>query len=157
MRALVTLAVVMVVITGGFASDTYSGSEQDRSELQQTSEGIRAAFARGDVQGILAYHHPDVVKALACNKFLNGRDALRADLSETLGHVRLEWLENHVESTLVQGNTAVEMTAFTIRGTPKDGGQPFVFKGRAMVVYVRYKGSPTGWASIREVVQPATQ
>jgi hypothetical protein len=25
-----------------------------------------------------------------------------------------------------------------------------------MVVYMRYKESPTGWASIRELIQPAT-
>jgi ketosteroid isomerase-like protein len=86
---------------------------------------------------------------------LNGREALRADLTETLSHVNLEWQENQVERLSIQADTAVEMTAFTIKGTPKDGGQPFIFKGRAMVVYVRYPKSPTGWASIREVVQPA--
>jgi hypothetical protein len=31
-----------------------------------------------------------------------------------------------------------------------------MFKGRAMVVSVRYKKSPTGWASIREMIQPAS-
>ena len=155
MRLFRTLAVVGLIITGCFASDAYSGSGQDRNALQKTSEGIRAAFARGDVEGILEYHHPAVVKALAYNRLLNGRDALRADLTETLGHVKLEWLENNVESTLIQGDTAVEMTAFVIKGTPKDGSQPFIFRGRAMVVYIRYKGSPTGWASIREIVQPA--
>jgi hypothetical protein len=58
--------------------------------------------------------------------------------------------------SLIQGNTAVEQTVFTIQGTPKKGGAPFLFKGRAQVVYVRYKMSPTGWASIREIIQPAT-
>jgi hypothetical protein len=29
--------------------------------------------------------------------------------------------------------------------------------GRSMVVYVRYPKSPTGWASIREIVQPASK
>jgi hypothetical protein len=31
-----------------------------------------------------------------------------------------------------------------------------LFRGRTQVVYVRYKRSPTGWASIREIIQPAT-
>jgi len=32
---------------------------------------------------------------------------------------------------------------------------PTISRGRAMVVYVRYKDSPTGWASIREMAQTA--
>ncbi len=160
MNVLRMLAVVALISTRCLAGDASTasnsiGSDKDRNALQQTSVAIRVAFARGDVATILEYHHPDVVKALAYNKFLNGREALRADLTETLSHVSLEWQENQVESILIQGDTAVEMTAFTIKGTPKDGGQPFIFKGRAMVVYVRYPKSPTGWASIREVVQPA--
>jgi ketosteroid isomerase-like protein len=69
---------------------------------------------------------------------------------------RLEFKESRVESVFFQGNTAVEESAFTIQGTPKSGGTPFEFKGRSMVVYVRYKKSPTGWASIREIIQPAS-
>src|SRR5260370_26646146 len=141
MKILRSLAVVTLIAAGCSASDTFVASDQDRDSLQKTSLAIRAAFARGDVEGILKYHHPSVVKALAYNKLLNGREALRADLTETLGHLKLEWQENNVESTLIQGDLAVELTAFAIKGTPKDGSQPFVFKGRAMVVYVRWKES----------------
>jgi hypothetical protein len=59
-------------------------------------------------------------------------------------------------SMLIQGDTAVELTDFVIQGTPRKQGEPFLFRGRAMVVYVRYKDSPTDWASIREIIQPAT-
>jgi ketosteroid isomerase-like protein len=116
----------------------------------------RAAFARGDVPAILAYHHPDVIKALSYNKVIDGREALKADLTGTLQQVSLQWEENQVESLLIHGDTAIEQTAFTIRGTPKNGGKEFLFKGRAQVIYVRYKDSPTGWASIRELIQPAS-
>jgi ketosteroid isomerase-like protein len=157
MKILRRVAVVALIAAGCFASDTFVGSDQDRESLQKTSEAIRAAFARGDVEAIMAYHHPDVIKALASDKYLIGGAAVKADVAGTLQRFHLEWVENRGESLLVQGDTAVEMTAFAIQGTPRDGGQPFVFKGRAMVVYVRYKGSPTGWTSIREVVQPAPQ
>ena len=138
------------------AGSAYTASDKDRNALQKTSEAIRAAFAKGDVAAAMEYHHPDVVKALAFNKRLNGRDAVAADLSGTLQLFNLEFVANQVESLLIEGNTAVEQTLFAIKGTPKGGGEPFVFKGRAMVVYVRYKESPTGWASIREMIQPAT-
>lgn len=133
------------------------GSKTDREALEKTSAAIRAAFARGDVEGILAYHHPDVLKGLTYGTSVNGRDALKADLTGTLQRFNLQWQENRVESALIQGDTAVELTSFTIKATPKAGGGPLLFKGRAMVVYLRYKNSPTGWASIRELIQPATQ
>ena len=155
MKILTSLAVVVLMAVGCLAGDTYVGSNQDRDSLQKTSEAIRAAFARGDVEAIMAYHHPDVIKALAYDKYLVGREALKADVAGTLQRFNLEWIENRVESTFVQGDTAVELTAFAIKGTPKNGGQAFLFEGRAMVVYVRYQKSPTGWASIREVIQPA--
>lgn len=74
------------------------GSNDDRASLEKTSEAIRGAFARGDVTTILAYHHPDVIKALSYEKYINGRDALEADLVETLQRFNLEWKQNRVES-----------------------------------------------------------
>lgn len=55
------------------------------------------------------------------------------------------------------GDTCVEQTVFAIRGEPAGDGQPFVFRGRALVVYVRSAESPTGWASLREIIQPAAE
>ena len=81
---------------------------------------------------------------------------MAADLRGTIQQFNLEFAERQVESLLIEGNTAVEQTLFAIKGTPKGGGEPFLFKGRAMVVYMRYEKSPTGWASIREMIQPAT-
>jgi ketosteroid isomerase-like protein len=157
MKFLRSLPIVVLIAAACSASDTFVGSVQDRDSLEKTSESIRAAFARGDVAAIMRYHHPEVIKALASNKYLVGRDAVKADVAETLRRFHLEWVENRVETMFVQGDTAVELTAFAIKGTPMDGGQPFLFKGRAMVVYVRYQESPTGWASIREMIQPASQ
>jgi len=104
----------------------------------------------------MAYHHPEVVKSLSYGNFLIGRDAVQRDIAATLQRFDLEWKENQVRSLLIQGDTAVELTDFAIQGTPKKRGEPFLFRGRVMVVYVRYKSSPTGWASIREIIQPAT-
>lgn len=135
---------------------TFAESGDDRQALAETGVAIRAAFAAGDVDTAMRYHHPDVEKALSFHKTLIGRQAVAADLRSTLSQSHLEFVENHVESLLIEDKTAVEQTLFTIKGTPTKGGEPFLFKGRAMVVYVRYKESPTGWASIREMIQPAT-
>jgi ketosteroid isomerase-like protein len=149
--------ILFAAFTGGcFASDNFAGSKGDQESLRKTGEAIRAAFARGDIDAVMAYHHPDVIKALAPDRYLVGREAVRADLTRTFSNFKLEFVDNRVESTFFHGGTAVEESLFTIRGTPLAGGTPFIFKGRSMVVYVRDRRSPTGWASIREIIQPAS-
>jgi ketosteroid isomerase-like protein len=137
-------------------SATSKQEGKDRAALEQTSKAIRDAFARGDVATVMAYHHPDVVKALSFHNYQNGRDAVEAGVRGGFEQYRMEFVAHHVEYLLIRGDTAVEESLFTIRSTPKAGGAPVIFKGRAMVVYVRYKESPSGWASIREMIQPAT-
>jgi len=88
-------------------------SKADKAAIDKTSEAVRAAFARGDIPAILAYHHPDVI--------------------------------------------ATEQILFSVKGTPKRGGAPFLFQGLTMLVLVRYDKSPTGWATLREIVQPAPE
>jgi len=137
------------------AIDAYVGSDQDRASLQKTGAEIRAAFARGDIETIMAYHHPDVIKATAYDQYRVGRDAIKTDLLATFQTFNVSFDQYHNENTFFQGDTAVEQSLFTIKLTPKNGGAPVSFKGRSLVVYVRYNKSPTGWASIRELIQPA--
>jgi ketosteroid isomerase-like protein len=150
----------MLLSTGNSQSkpsgNLLQGSPDQRDSLRRTGEAIRSAFAKGDVDEILAYHYPEIIKALAYQNYIVGIDALRANLLGTFQAIKLEFLENTPETTLFHEGTAVEMSLFTIKSTPKAGGPPAVFKGRSMVVYVTHPASPTGWASIRETVQPAT-
>ena len=158
LRMRIPALLVAVSRTGAGCSTGATGSSTsaDQESIRKTDEGILAAFARGDVDGIMAFHHPDVAKALAYDNYAVGSDAVRKNLTETLGRFRLEFIGHHVESLAIYGDTAVEQPVFTIKGTPIGGGTPFVFKGRAMVMYLRYGKSPTGWASLREIIQPAT-
>lgn len=134
----------------------FDGSQAEQDSLKNTSIAIRKAFSRGDVNGILLFHHPDVEKALDYHGALKGIEALRVNLKGTLDYFHLEFIENQTESLFINGETAVEQALFVIKDTPKTKGEPFIFKGRAMITYVRYEGSPTGWATIREIVQPST-
>ena len=151
LTAIVVSVAVAVFTVSAAAADT------DRAALEKTGAAIRAAFAAGDVATAMKYHHPDVTKALSYNRVLVGRDAVAADLGNSLRQYHLEFVEDRLESLLIENDTAVELAFFSIKATPVAGGQPWLFKGRTMVVYVRYKDSPTGWASIRELIQPATE
>ncbi len=129
--------------------------EKDQAAIEKTSVAVRAAFARGDVDTIMLYHHPEVNKALAWNRCLVGRDAVAADLRATFQDYRLEFLEDRIESLRIHGDTAIQQDVVLIKGTPKQGGKPFLFRGRALVILVRYEKSPTGWATLHEIIQPA--
>jgi ketosteroid isomerase-like protein len=153
MRLSRVICFVVLLLCGSWAG--YAQSDADRAAVEKTGAAIRAAFAAGDVAEAMRYHHPEVRKALAYDRVLVGREAVAANLRDTLARFRLQFVENHVESLLIEGDTAVEQTLFTIRASPVGGGASYDLKGRTMVVYVRYSGSPTGWASMRELIQPA--
>jgi ketosteroid isomerase-like protein len=151
-RTLPVCLIVLAFVTAASADD-----KTDRAAIEKTNEAVRAAFARGDIPAIIAYHHPDVTKALAYNRYLVGRDALEADLRSTFENYSLEFLQNDVEILSIHGDIATEQILFSVKGTPKRGGAPFLFKGRTMLILVRYDKSPTGWATLREIVQPAPE
>jgi len=131
------------------------GSASDQAALRQTLDALSDGFASGDLDKVMAYHHPAVVKALAYDKLLVGRDALRAEMAGTFKAFRLEFVSDEIESFVVLGDVAIEQSRFAIRGTPRAGGAPFLFRGRSQVIYRRYAGSPSGWATFREIIQPA--
>jgi ketosteroid isomerase-like protein len=153
MNYLKKLTLLAVLITFLGSGSAFQQQEDPRKSLEKTTEAIRAAFGREDIPAILALHHPDVIKAFGPNIYINGRTALEKSLRDNFKANKLSFLENRVQSILFNGETAVETSIFTIQVSPKNGDKPFISKGRAMVVYVRHKESPTGWASIREMTQ----
>lgn len=136
---------------------TKVNDEVIRQEILDNGQMIRDAFAAGDVATIRLLHHPEVIKALGYTNVQRGREEVIAGIEETLRNYSLEFIANDVESILLQNDLAIEQTKFAIKGTPKNEGEPFVFSGRTMVTYIRYEDSPTGWATIREIIQPATE
>lgn len=125
----------------------------DQAAFDKLRKDLTMAFATGDTATIRAYHHPDVVKALSYHKFINGRDSIMHDMTGTFSVYSLHFTDHRVENFVISGDLATEISAFTIKGTPKGNGQPFTMTGRSMVVYKRYAGSPAGWAIYREMIQ----
>jgi ketosteroid isomerase-like protein len=132
-----------------------SGTAADRAGLLRTTTAIRDAFGRGDIDAILALHHPDVIKYFGGSTVIKGREGMREQLSGWLANNKVEFLENTVESTVFNGSTAIETSLFTIRSIPRNGDSAVYARGRSMVVFVKYPASPTGWVSLREVTQEA--
>ena len=154
MKKLICALLLLFTCSVSFAqADTPTAA--DKQGLERTTKAIRDAFARGDVNAIVALHHPDIVKYFGGKNVVTGRDEMRKGLIQTFKNVKMEFVGNKIESTVFNGSTAIETSIFTFKVTPKNGGTPTISSGRSMVVYVKYKDSPTGWASIREMAQAA--
>ncbi|HEV2481339.1 MAG TPA: nuclear transport factor 2 family protein [Puia sp.] len=113
------------------------GTAADRESLKRTTAAIRDAFARGDVETILALHHPEVVKYFGGKNVMTGREVMRKQLTGWLSANKVEFVENTVESPVFNGETAIETSIFEIRDVPKNGGPPTTGRGRSMVVYIK--------------------
>ena len=132
-----------------------SGSPEDRESFEKTKAAIQDGFARGDVKAVLALHHPDVVKYFGGKNIVTGIEGLRQQLTDMFSNAKTEFIENKIESTIYNGDAVIETCVFAMRAIPKNGDSTRIYRGRSMVVYVRYKDSPTGWASLREMTQDA--
>lgn len=147
----------IVIIFVSQSSVVFGQSEKksdDLAALTRTADSVRAAFFAGDVETVMKYHHPDVIKAISPDKLLTGREAVASDLRNTLEKFQLEFIKNEVENQRIYGDTSLKQILFSLKGTPKQGGEPWVFSGRTLVISVRYDKSPTGWAIIHEIIQP---
>lgn len=148
--------------TGLFYSGTFvrlqteaaNRKEDIRQEVLEHGRQIREAFSENNLSKIRQLHHPEVTKALGYDNMQKDREAVMEGLRGTLQAFQLDFVENEVESILIQGDVAIEQTRFVIKGTPRAEGAPFIFQGRTMVTYVRHAASPSGWATIREIIQP---
>lgn len=134
-------------------------SENDKMEIRQaidaTNVAVRKAFAEGDLTTIKMYHHPDVVKTLAYNNIQKGRKEVLDGLKNTLENFELQFTDDKELEKLVITNEMVFMQArFALKLSPKNNDPSFVYKGRTLVIYKRYDESPTGWATIHEIIQP---
>lgn len=129
----------------------------DKAALEKTKAAFADAFAHGDVNALVALHHPDIVKYFGGNNVVTGRAELAKGLTAMFRTAKIELIQNQVESTAFNGNTIIETCIFAFRSSPLNGGKPSIGRGRAMTVFVRYKDSPYGWVSIREMAQAAPE
>lgn len=126
-----------------------------RQSLEKATAVIRDAFEKGDAALVARLHSPGVIKYFGGNNVIVGRDAVEKGAREWFQNSKVEFVGNIVESTSFVGQVAIQTSIFSIKTTPKSGGASTIGRGRSMVVYVQDKSSPTGWLTLREIVQEA--
>ena len=142
-----------------FSTNVYSQDVTDTTALKQSLEkataAIRSAFEKGDAALVARLHSPDVIKYFGGNNVIVGRDAVEKGARDWFQNSKVEFIENTVENTEFIGKIAIQTVIFSIKTTPKNGGEPSIGRGRSMVIYIQDKTSPTGWLTLREFAQEA--
>jgi len=154
---LILLLLSVAFLTADLNAQTSNGTEEEMKSLNKEIAALGEAFAKGDAAMVARLHHPDVVKYFGGNNVVTGRAAVQKGAEEWFKNSTVEFVENIVESTVFNGETAIQTCIFSIKTTPKNGGEPVISRGRSMVVYVKDKNSPTGWLSLREMAQSAPE
>ena len=126
-----------------------------RQSLEKATAAIRNAFEKGDAALVAQLHSPDVIKYFGGNNVIVGRDAVEKGAREWFKNSKVEFVENTVENTEFIGKIAIQTSIFSIKTTPKSGGESSIGRGRSMVIYIQDTSSPTGWLTLREFVQEA--
>ncbi len=141
------------------ASSSYSQGPADTTDLRLSLENatavIRNAFEKGDAALVAQLHSPDVIKYFGGTNVTVGRKAMEDALKGWFRTSKVEFIENTVEDTKFIGDVAIQTVIFTIKSTPKNGGEPSIGRGRSMVIYIRDESSITGWLTLREIAQEA--
>ncbi|RAJ74971.1 ketosteroid isomerase-like protein [Chitinophaga dinghuensis] len=136
----------------------YAQSNPDAAllaSLNRATAAIRGAFEKGDAELVTQLHSPDIIKYFGGKNVVTGREQLKKGLQDWFEHSKVEFVENKVENTIFNGEIAIQTSIFAIKTTPKIGGKASIGRGRSMVIYKKDKNSPTGWLSLREIVQEA--
>jgi ketosteroid isomerase-like protein len=150
---IVLLCITLIAINAN--AQTSSGSDEQLKSLALATQAIWDAFARGDAAQVAELHAPNVEKYFGGNNVILGRAALQKELAEWFKTAKVEVLVKKIESTVFAGQTAIQTFIFSIKSTPKGGGKPEIINGRAMLVFMLDKTSPTGWLCLREMTQEA--
>lgn len=146
---------LLLVILNSCGSPEVPTEEVVMQQIAETGSAVREAFKKGDLETIKLYHHPEVTKALSYTNLQKGREEVLKGLKETMVNFELEFLdEKTTEKFMYQGDLVIQQMRFALRLIPKNGDDPFVFRGRTLLVLQRYDESPTGWATLHEIIQP---
>ncbi|GAB5475408.1 MAG: hypothetical protein Mars2KO_35070 [Maribacter sp.] len=146
---------LLLALLHSCGSSGLTKEEAARHQVAETGSALREAFKSGDLETIKMYHHPQVTKALSYTNLQKGREEVLRGLKETMANYELEFLDERAkEKFIYQGDLVIQQMRFALRLVPKNGDDPFVFRGRTLLVLQRYDESPTGWATLHEIIQP---
>jgi ketosteroid isomerase-like protein len=128
MKCIVWL-ICVVLLTTDVHAQISNGTDEEMRSLGKHITALLEAFAKGDAATVARLHHSGIVKYFEGNNVVTGRDALQKGAESWFKSATVEFVENTVESTVFNGETAIQTSIFSIKNTPKNGGKPDISRG----------------------------
>ena len=122
MKLLSSLFAISLIFSA--QAQTVGASREQMQSLQKQIDALLEAFANGDAARVAALHHPNIIKYFGGNQVVTGRAELERGLVGWFRTTKVEFVEDSVESTVFNGETAIQVCIFAIKATPKSGGAP---------------------------------
>ncbi len=122
-------------------------TEADRRQVIAVTDQELAAMSTGNVAQYFAILAEDAVFMPPNTSAIQGPE-LRAWVKEFLEHFSVEWTTIAHGETVVNGNLAYHDYTYSMKSTPKAGGEPVIGHGKGLHVLRR---EAQGWKIVREV------
>ncbi len=144
---------VLAVLTIGIVPladgvEITGGTAEDRERMAEISREWLDAYARGDLDGIMALMHPDSIVMPHNQPTSTGLEEVRAFFGSRIGRPGVKFVDN-LEEIRINGTWALVLGSFAVEVTPEEGSDPVVVhNGRYLVVYEKVDGD---WLMLRDM------
>ena len=146
--ALATLAVGIGIAPVAESVEITGGTAEDRTRMAEISREWVDAYARGDLDGIMALMHPDSIVMPHNQPTSTGLDEVRAYFGSRIGRPGVSFVDN-LEEIRINGTWALVLGSFVVEVVAEEGADPVVVhNGRYLVVYEKVDGD---WLMLRDM------
>ena len=130
------------------AFEIVGGSEEDRQRMAEISREWLDAYARGDLDGIMALMHPESIVMPHNQPTSTGLEEVRAFFGSRIGRPGVRFVDD-LQEIRINGNWALVLGSFSVEVTTEESGDPVVVhNGRYLVVYEKVEGE---WLMLRDM------
>jgi ketosteroid isomerase-like protein len=148
LNALAMLCVTVGVIPVAESVEIVGGTAEDRARMTEISREWVDAYARGDLDGIMALMHPDSIVMPHNQPTSTGLEEVRAYFGSRIGRPGVSFVDN-LEEIRINGNWAMVLGSFHVEVTSEEGAGPVVVhNGRYLVLYEKVDGD---WLMLRDM------
>ena len=124
-----------------FVSPAQADAQKDAQDIQEAIVSMWAAVERGDVEGYLAYVHPNYTLFGENDIYLqSGKNLERASYEDYLGRYKNIRTFMHQPQFHVRGDTAWVTYYWSDSGFARESGERFTTQGKSTRVFVKENG-----------------
>jgi ketosteroid isomerase-like protein len=148
LNALAMLCVTVGVIPVAESVEIVGGTAEDRARMTEISREWVDAYARGDLDGIMALMHPNSIVMPHNQPTSTGLEEVRAYFGSRIGRPGVSFVDN-LEEIRINGTWAMVLGRFHVEVTSEEGAGPVVVhNGRYLVLYEKVDGD---WLMLRDM------